>query len=144
MGETSIRATGWARSFPVSGGVRAGRQWAREHLDALGWASAAPDTVDDVLLTVSELITNAHVHAHSSAQLVLLRDRRHLHVYVHDSSSALPRPKPPDAGRPDGRGLAIIDALADSWRTRPQADGKTIAACFLAPEQPEAEARTNG
>lgn len=136
MGETSMRATGWARSFPVSGGVRAGRRWARVHLDALGWTVHAPDTADDVLLTVSELITNAHLHAHSDAQLVLLWDRRCLHVSVHDASTELPHLRSPDPVRPNGRGLAIVDTLADSWRAHPQGGGKTITACFHAPGEP--------
>ncbi|GAA1243363.1 ATP-binding protein [Kitasatospora nipponensis] len=144
MGAMRIRATGWARSFPVSGGVRAGRQWARKHLDDLGWTAQVPDTADDVVLTVSELITNAHIHGHSSAQLVLLWDRRYLYVCVHDSSSELPQPRPPDADRPGGRGLAIIDTLADDWRTRAQTDGKTITACFHAPGQPDPHAGTEG
>ncbi|WP_406193518.1 ATP-binding protein [Kitasatospora sp. NBC_01560] len=132
-----MRATGWARTFPISGGVRAGRQWAREHLEALGWTSRAPDTADDVLLTVSELITNAHVHAHSNAQVVLLWDRRCLHVSVHDASTEVPLPRPQSDVRTGGRGLAIVDSLADSWRSHPQAGGKTITACFHAPDRPD-------
>ncbi|MFJ3026956.1 hypothetical protein ACIPH4_39260 [Streptomyces tendae] len=55
----------------MSGDVKAARDWSRERLRALGWTETAPQTVDAVLLTVSELVTNAHVHAHSNAQLVL-------------------------------------------------------------------------
>jgi hypothetical protein len=55
MADPSLKAVGWARSFPVSGGVRAGRRWTREHLATLNWTRDAPDMVDDVLLAVSEL-----------------------------------------------------------------------------------------
>ncbi|MGA5165344.1 MULTISPECIES: ATP-binding protein [Streptomyces] len=130
MADSSMRAVGWARSFPVSGGVRAGRCWAREHLESLGWTEDAPETVDDVLLTVSELITNAHVHAHSSAQLVLTWDSQCLHVSVHDDGGGVPAPRSPDTTSPGGRGLALVDALSDHWHTHAQQHGKTITACF--------------
>lgn len=135
MGDMSLRAVGWAQSFPISGGVRAGRQWARRHLEALGWTEEAPDTVDSVLLTVSELITNAHVHAHSSAQLVLAWDSHCLHVSVHDSGSGQPVVRKAGDSEQSGRGLAIVDALADSCETRSQPDGKTVTACFYPPER---------
>ncbi len=130
MADTSLRAVGWAQAFPASGGVRAGRQWAREHLESLGWAEEAPETVDAVLLTVSELITNAHVHAHSDAQLVLTWDGRCLHVTVGDSGTGRPAPRAPDSGRPSGRGLVIVDALADHWETRTHVNSKMVTACF--------------
>ncbi|WP_035791825.1 ATP-binding protein [Kitasatospora mediocidica] len=137
MGEASMRATGWARSFPVAGEVRAARQWCLGHLESLGWTTTAPDTVDAVLLTVSELVTNAHIHAHSSAQLVLVWDNRCLGVSVHDAGSGLPTPGTPDRSAVHGRGLRIVDALADDWETRTQADGKTVIASFRAPGTPE-------
>nr|MDT0525953.1 ATP-binding protein [Streptomyces sp. DSM 41633] len=74
MTDSTMRAVGWAQSFPVSQGVRAGRHWARGHLASLEWAERSPDTVDSVLIAVSELITNAHRHARSDAQLVLTWD----------------------------------------------------------------------
>ncbi|MCW8216453.1 MULTISPECIES: ATP-binding protein [Streptomyces] len=128
-----MRAVGWARSFPVARGVRAGRHWTREHLESLDWTKDAPETVDAILLSVSELITNAHVHAHSEAQLVLTWDSRCLHVSVHDGDPAPPAPQEADGTRTGGRGLAIVDALADSWATRPQESGKTVIACFVPP-----------
>ncbi|WP_188280033.1 ATP-binding protein [Streptomyces sp. CBMA29] len=129
----SVKAVGWARSFPVSYGVRAGREWAREHLDVLGWSTQAPDTADSVVLTVSELVTNAHVHAHSEAQVVMVWDGCCLHLSVSDSSGMLPAEKAPDEERTHGRGMAIVDALADEWEAHPRPDGKTVTACFHAP-----------
>ncbi|MFF1451273.1 ATP-binding protein [Streptomyces sp. NPDC058274] len=141
MSGSSMRAVGWARSMPLSRGVNEARQWAREHLDALGWTRTAPDTVDDVLLTVSELVTNAHVHAHSNAQLLLTWDTECLHVSVHDSSTDLPAPRPPSTERLGGRGMFLVDALADEWQARRCPNGKTITACF---RLPEAAAGTTG
>ncbi|MFK0100228.1 MULTISPECIES: ATP-binding protein [unclassified Streptomyces] len=129
MGE-SLRAVGWARSLPLHSEIRIAREWARGHLETLPWAADASDVVDDVLLTVSELVTNAHVHADSNAQLVMTWDERCLHVAVHDSSTALPTPRPPSSERPGGRGMFLVDALADEWETYPCNDGKMVIACF--------------
>ncbi|MET9430655.1 MULTISPECIES: ATP-binding protein [unclassified Streptomyces] len=138
MTDSSMRAVGWARSFPIAGGVRAGRRWAREHLETLGWTEYASETVDDILLTVSELITNAHVHAHSTAHLVLTWDNRCLHVSVHDSGGGVPAPRSPDTTSPGGRGLALVDAVCDHWHSHAREDGKTITACFTPPAPPAA------
>lgn len=133
MGVSSIRATGWAQSFPIAQGPRAGRLWTRRHLDTLGWNEWAPDVADAVLLTVSELVTNAHLHAHSDAQLVLVWDNRCLQVSVHDSSTSVPSPRAADPDSTGGRGMTLVDALADTWSTHRQTNGKTVTACFHGP-----------
>ncbi|AIS01865.1 ATP-binding protein [Streptomyces glaucescens] len=140
MDESSVRAVGWARSLPMNTGPKAARDWAREHLDSLGWTHSAPQTVDDVLLTVSELVTNAHVHAHSTARLVLAWDGQCLHVTVHDDVRALPTPREPSRDGLGGRGMLLVDALADEWEARPCPDGKSVTACFR-PPNPSRRAR---
>ncbi|MGW6874865.1 ATP-binding protein [Streptomyces xanthophaeus] len=131
-----MRAKGWARTFPVQRGVREARRWTGEHLNSLRWTADAPDTAHSVLLTVSELVTNAHVHAHSSAHLVLTWDGRCLHVSVADSDPFLPTPRGPSREATSGRGLAIIDALADTWDAHSFHGGKRITACFRPPAAP--------
>lgn len=133
MSESTLRAVGWARSLPLHSDVKTARDWTRDHLRALGWTTSAPQTVDAVLLTVSELVTNAHRHAHSNAQLVMTWDERCLHVAVHDASATLPTPQPPSTERAGGRGLFLVDALADSWEAHRCPDGKAVIACFRSP-----------
>jgi len=133
MSVTSVRATGWAQSFPMAGGVQASRRWVRRHLDTLGWNEWAPEIADAVELTVSELVTNAHLHARSTAQIVLVWDNRYLHVSVHDDSHDLPAARTPDDDSLGGRGIVLVDALADSWGARQQGSGKTVTACFRGP-----------
>ncbi|MGW5848922.1 ATP-binding protein [Streptomyces sp. NPDC055254] len=128
---------GWAKSFPVSRGASEARRWTLEHLDSLKWSADAPDTVHSILLTVSELVTNAHLHAGSSAQLVLTWDGRCLHVSVADSDPFLPAPRDASSAATSGRGLAIIDALADAWDAHAFHGGKTITACFRPLDDPE-------
>ena len=133
MSDPSLRAVGWARSLPLESSVKSARDWVRVHLVSLGWAESAPETMDAVLVTVSELVTNAHRHAHSGAQLVLTWDRRCLHVSVHDTSSRLPTPRPPTDDGLGGRGMLLVDALADTWQVRPCPRGKIVHACFEPP-----------
>ncbi|WP_030234919.1 ATP-binding protein [Streptomyces sp. NRRL S-350] len=130
---SKIRGVGWARRLPVGAGIRAGRKWAKEHLETLGWNRDAPAAADAVVLAVSELITNAHVHARSDAELVLTWDGSCLHLSVHDHSPRLPQPRAAGPDAVGGRGLALVDALADHWHTRLQGDGKTVTACFHPP-----------
>ncbi|CAK7280603.1 ATP-binding protein [Streptomyces misionensis JCM 4497] len=130
---SSLKAVGWARTLPVSSGVKAARDWTRAHLETLGWTRTAPELVDSVLLTVSELVTNAHVHAHSTAQLILTWDDGCLHVTVHDADSRLPEQRRPDCGAPGGRGLLLVDALAHEWEVHRCPRGKDIVACFRPP-----------
>ncbi|MFC9731923.1 ATP-binding protein [Streptomyces roseolus] len=128
--DPSMRAVGWARSLPMGSSVKTARDWTREHLAAIGWDRTAPDAADSVVLTVSELVTNAHVHAHSDAQLILTWDEECLHVTVHDASPLVPEQRRPDDGALGGRGLILVDALADDVRTRPCPRGKDVTACF--------------
>ncbi len=132
MRTLAVKAVGWARSFPISEGVRAARQWTAAHLASLPWNASAADTVHSVLLCVSELVTNAHLHAFGTAHLVLTWDGRCLHVSVADSDPRLPRTRTPegDANATSGRGLGIVTALADSLDVHACHGGKAITACF--------------
>ncbi|MEV7417581.1 ATP-binding protein [Streptomyces sp. NPDC089919] len=133
MRKLKLQAVGWARSFPVRKGARAAREWTSWHLSALPWTRQAPDTVHSVLLTVSELVTNAHLHAASTAQLVLTWDGGCLHVSVADADPRLPMPREADRMATSGRGLGIVAALADSWDVHAWHGGKAITACFRPP-----------
>ncbi|WP_371667544.1 ATP-binding protein [Streptomyces sp. NBC_00289] len=126
----AVKAMGWAHSFPVSGGVRAGREWVRGHVESLPWTAEEPETVESIVLAVSELLTNAHVHANSDAHLILTWDGDCLHVSVHDEDPTLPRRREPGEGEVSGRGVSIVSALADTWGMKCGRHGKTVTACF--------------
>ncbi|WP_442817474.1 ATP-binding protein [Streptomyces sp. NBC_01296] len=110
--------------------MRAARLWTAGHLASLSWDESAEDTVHSVLLSVSELVANAHLHAAGTAHLVLTWDGRCLHVSVADSDPRLPGPRPADADATSGRGLGIVTTLADSWDIHACHGGKAITACF--------------
>ncbi|MFI6369966.1 ATP-binding protein [Streptomyces sp. NPDC050546] len=121
----------------MSSGPKAARDWAREYLETLAWSRSSSRTMDDVLLAISELVTNAHVHAHSTARLVMTWDGQCLHTTVHDDDAALPTPREPTRDRLGGRGMFLVNALADDWEARPCPYGKSVTACFRLPPTAE-------
>ncbi|HLT68525.1 MAG TPA: ATP-binding protein [Acidimicrobiales bacterium] len=101
--------------------VAAARAFARE---ALGPAS--PQLVDDVVLMVSELVTNAVLHGAGDVEVTLDRSDDVVRVEVADEGGfALPRPGRPGSDDVTGRGLAIVDALADAWGDSVDDRGRT-------------------
>ncbi|WP_128380673.1 ATP-binding protein [Streptomyces cavernae] len=77
-----------------------------------------PDAVDDALLVISELATNAINHALPPAELRLSRPevdgRRILRIEVSDAGPVPRSSSSPDRPHPDenGRGLSIVAALS--------------------------------
>jgi hypothetical protein len=84
-----------------------------------------PNVLATVLLLASELINNASAVAGAVVDLrVLCSDAGVIRVEVADSVPAFPHmvDRGPDAE--DGRGLLLVDALADAWGAVPAAGGK--------------------
>ncbi|AKJ15135.1 response regulator receiver protein [Streptomyces incarnatus] len=121
---------------PVAGAVSAVRRRAEAVL--ADW-SVCPHLVEDALLVVSELVTNAIVHARPPAVLRLSWVRgdggRTLRVEVTDAGPALPMGRPLIGIDPDehGRGEAIVHALATRHGIRTHLDAVTRWAELVAP-----------
>jgi anti-sigma regulatory factor (Ser/Thr protein kinase) len=81
---------------------------------------------DDALLLTSELVTNAVLHGRSQVTLEVDVDAGRLHVSVVDENSRRPWPVPEDPNALDGRGLALVDAVADSWGVEDRPMGKAV------------------
>jgi anti-sigma regulatory factor (Ser/Thr protein kinase) len=83
----------------------------------------APDRADELRLLVSELVTNSILHAGGDArswihlQVKIIPDRR-VRAEVHDYGPGF-KPDVPeqvdDAELIHGRGLFLVEHLADSW-----------------------------
>lgn len=76
------------------------------------WGVAPPE---NAALLTSEVVTNAMIHVGGSVVLHVWRNGRRAVVEVHDDSSEQPELREPEPGRAGGRGMQIIEALANSW-----------------------------
>ncbi|MER7760299.1 ATP-binding protein [Streptomyces sp. NPDC097619] len=101
------------------------------------WAwPAGPDGVDedrveDVVLLVAELVSNAMLHAGGPLELVLDASPARLRVEVSDGGSTLPSPRRPhEPSVPGGHGLFIVEHASDRWGAERHELGKTVWAEF--------------
>jgi anti-sigma regulatory factor (Ser/Thr protein kinase) len=94
--------------------------------DAVAATFDGEPRVGDLLLCVSEVVTNAVRHARTAGLLTVDRDARLLTVEVHDGSDDLPIRRPMSAIALNGRGLRILDQLATRWGTRSTGAGKVV------------------
>jgi anti-sigma regulatory factor (Ser/Thr protein kinase) len=82
--------------------------------------------VADAELLVSELVTNAILHARSPSTVTIDRDRRHVRVAVCDSSSAQPRVRDYGPTAVTGRGMLLVDRIAERWGVDVNGGGKCV------------------
>ncbi|MFJ6389320.1 SpoIIE family protein phosphatase [Streptomyces sp. NPDC091972] len=113
-----------AQAEPERVGVA--RQQLRELLH--DWPSA--DQIDSAVLLLSETLTNVLVHTDADA-LLLAEVRgeageRRMRVEVTDTSDDLPHKRRPGELASSGRGLMLIELLADAWGVDPRGEGKSI------------------
>ncbi|MFD5497215.1 ATP-binding protein [Streptomyces sp. NPDC001812] len=106
------------------------RQWTRSRLAGSGIEADEPLS-ETLVLLVSELVTNAVVHTGCPAVLRLsLTDveagEATVRLEVADRSSRVPVPRCVDGDATGGRGLALVDGLADRWGWSADGTGKRI------------------
>jgi serine phosphatase RsbU (regulator of sigma subunit)/anti-sigma regulatory factor (Ser/Thr protein kinase) len=107
---------------------------ARHMIRAAVRAWGAKDRADEVELAAGELITNALMHTDGGAIVtvrVLAGPERRLRVDVEDRSSALPRPRDAGESGVSGRGLLLVDRLADAWGVESRGSGKCVWCEFI-------------
>jgi anti-sigma regulatory factor (Ser/Thr protein kinase) len=105
------------------------RRWAKDELTDLPRV-----IVGDILLVVTELVTNAYEHGGGPRRVRLTRHDAPLRVTVEveDVSARTPTVGKSRFG-PDhhrGRGLVLVARLAAEWGVTPQLEGKTVWARF--------------
>ncbi|WP_190014255.1 ATP-binding protein [Streptomyces lucensis] len=115
------------------GCIAEARDFAARFLEQLRteWC-AAPDgrAGGELLLMVSELVTNADRHSDGPYILELEGTDSCVTVSVYDSSSALPRRYPKDPARVGRHGLEIVHALAADVSVERVPVGKRVRARF--------------
>ncbi|MFI5972093.1 SpoIIE family protein phosphatase [Streptomyces sp. NPDC051452] len=109
---------------------------ARHMVRAAVRAWGARERADEIELVADELITNALMHTEGPA-IVTLRSlengERRLRIEVEDSSSALPRRREAGEDGVSGRGLLLVDRLADIWGVEARGGGKAVWCEFRVP-----------
>ncbi|WP_433479474.1 ATP-binding protein [Spirillospora sp. CA-142024] len=94
------------------------------------WHVTDTADVDDIVLIVDELVTNAVVHGTGPVHLTLRLDRARLTGEVGDGADAAPGvpagPPPVLDWSEAGRGLLLVAALATEFGARPAPSGKTV------------------
>lgn len=81
---------------------------------------------DMVLLLVSEVVTNAVLHARTEIRLGIGWNGDAVRVEVADHSPLAATPRPFSEMATTGRGMQMVDQVADTWGLRPVDDGKVI------------------
>jgi anti-sigma regulatory factor (Ser/Thr protein kinase) len=121
---------------PASTSSRTAREFATSTLTSWG----LDELVDDAVVIISELVTNAVRHGvppYAAAaggtpiKLSLVRQGRFLVLIVSDPSDASPQVRPADDVCENGRGLHVIEALSRVWGWTPLPDtGKAVWAAL--------------
>lgn len=114
QGEPAVRSVSFvARLAADRVAASEARRLVRKRLDHI----VAPCTLDDVLLIVSELVTNAVLHGgHGDVEMQIAFDGCSVTGSVCDEGPGFERRAPaPRAGRIGGRGLALVEQVADGW-----------------------------
>ncbi|MER5874897.1 MULTISPECIES: ATP-binding protein [unclassified Streptomyces] len=105
------------------------RRWARSRLAGSGIEADEP-LAETLILLVSELVTNAVVHTGCPAVLRLCLpgggDAATVRLEVADSCARPPIPRHAEGDETNGRGLELVDGLADRWGWNPEGAGKRI------------------
>ncbi len=117
--------------LPDPAEVGRARRWARSRLLGSGIAPDEP-LAETLLLLISELVTNAVVHTGCPAVLRMLfpepavADAGTVRVEVADASDRPPAPRHARGDDTGGRGLELVDGLADRWGWQREGAGKHI------------------
>jgi anti-sigma regulatory factor (Ser/Thr protein kinase) len=77
-------------------------------------------------LLVSELVANVVTHVGSPMTLRVCRTPSTMRVEIDDPSTEVPVVRHPDQADEHGRGVLLVDQLANAWGVEPRRDGKTV------------------
>ncbi|MEU4731233.1 SpoIIE family protein phosphatase [Streptomyces sp. NPDC023588] len=100
---------------------------ARHLIRAAADAWGASDRADEIELAADELMTNALVHTESGGDVSLrLTGQGRIRIEVEDASSALPRRREAGDWAVSGRGLLLVERLADEWGVEARGGGKCV------------------
>jgi anti-sigma regulatory factor (Ser/Thr protein kinase) len=100
---------------------------------ALNGAGGHP-VLDDAVLVVSELVTNAVRAGSDTVTVSASLHHGQLDIEVTDSALGWPTPRHPSSLSSDGRGLILVEAVAAAWAVKRLSTGKSVWAMLTVPE----------
>ena len=106
---------------PEPRSVTDARHFIADSLEAEGCPRA---TIETAKLLVSELASNAVLHARSPFQVSMSQHDHSLTIAVTDGSEV--RPAPGEVTATGGRGLHLVEALANDWGVCSRVGGKSV------------------
>lgn len=115
--------------------VAAARRFAERWLAEWGLDELAPDAA----LLLSELVTNAIVHVPDGSgdvELALARTPAQLIAQVTDAGGSLPQCGRAGPDSENGRGMWLVEQIADQWGHHVSAAGKTVWFALPLPAAP--------
>ncbi|GLZ33398.1 anti-sigma regulatory factor [Lentzea sp. NBRC 105346] len=119
-----------AASTTITGTVANARKFTKEHALRAGFD---PRRLDDLVLAVTELVTNSVEHGGGTSTLHLWSDDNGYLCQVSDTgyiSDPLAGRLPVGPDRPGGRGLLVVNHLADLVRLHTSPNGTTVQLRF--------------
>jgi anti-sigma regulatory factor (Ser/Thr protein kinase) len=137
--QASVPRSQWTFQSVLSiGALPTATPCARLHARNIACEWGLHDLADTIELIVSELVTNAvkasagqdqrphytDEHGLACIHLRLSTDRRAALVEVRDENVTLPAPNQPGPDDESGRGLMLVEALAEQWGWDPAANGR--------------------
>ncbi|MFC7928761.1 ATP-binding protein [Streptomyces cinereoruber] len=127
----SVRPSGFDVSFlPEPVRVRQMRRITRAHL--IRWD--LDELIDNALLVVSELVTNAIDHGEGSpVRLTVTCSNTELRVEVTDGSPKPARRREPEQSEESGRGLLIVEQCSREWGV--SENGSLTWCCLAFPDE---------
>ncbi len=111
----------WTAMFSRPSDVSAVRQAAGREFQSHGFVDD-----HDLILMLSELVTNAVVHGRAPRSIAIEVTAADITVKVSDASLVLPQVRHPEALALGGNGMRIIDQLASAWGVDLTSAGKTV------------------
>jgi hypothetical protein len=103
------------------------RELCREHLAVvLGHGSEAEATIEDAVSVLTELVSNAVSAGCGDVIVEIDLHHDHMRISVEDDAGGEPKLQRPGARDAHGRGLQIVDRIAQSWGASPDYIGKQV------------------
>ena len=87
--------------------------------------------LENAILLGNELVTNAVQHARTRFEVRLTADDFHVRVEVRDADAGAAQIRTAAPDETCGRGLTMVDLVADSWGVDEDSTGKSVWAELL-------------